>query len=356
MVKIAIDASSARAGGGVTYLRWVIPRLAAFPDAELHGLLLPREAPDALRDIPCLFHSVIRGSRLSAATREWRSLASASDVVYTPTEVSLGFYANTPSVIAVRNARIHRDYGEGYPPLMRVRFSVYRFLARRTAGRASAVIAVSSFAGALATDVLGMDPSKVSVVPHGSHVSEPRVEGRVRLENARNLLIVSNLYRHKNIEVVLRAMVTSPSLVLRIAGAPIEEEYFRSLVKFIDDNSLGSRVRFCGHLDSAEIEDAYAWADALLWPSKWETFGHPLREAAAAGVPAIVADTSANREAAGPDAAYFDPTDDLQLSELLTRISGAPGIEVGLAPPGSSWDECAVRTWSVLRAAALDSA
>ena len=56
-----------------------------------------------------------------------------------------------------------------------------------------------------------------------------------------------------------------------------------------------------------ELSDAYRAADACLFPSLCESFGHPLVEALALGKPVIAADRPYAREICGEHALYVDP-------------------------------------------------
>ncbi len=67
--------------------------------------------------------------------------------------------------------------------------------------------------------------------------------------------------------------------------------YHRELLATIDRLGLGRRVRFLGFLE--EVADAYAAADLVVMPSRFETFGLAVAEAMACGVPVAVSDRGA---------------------------------------------------------------
>ncbi len=62
-----------------------------------------------------------------------------------------------------------------------------------------------------------------------------------------------------------------------------------------------------GRLPHADVGAALAGHDVLVFPSLTETFGFPLVEAMAVGVPVVAADTPIHREICGDAALYFEP-------------------------------------------------
>lgn len=61
-------------------------------------------------------------------------------------------------------------------------------------------------------------------------------------------------------------------------------------------------------------------ADVFFFPSLCESFGYPMAEAGAAGLPVVAADTPINREMLGENAVYFPPLDADKATEALGRL------------------------------------
>jgi glycosyltransferase involved in cell wall biosynthesis len=76
-----------------------------------------------------------------------------------------------------------------------------------------------------------------------------------------------------------------------------------------------------GFVEFADMPAIYSLARALVFPSRYESFGIPLVEAMACGCPLITATTSACPEVAGDAALLVDPDDVAGLAGAMARIA-----------------------------------
>ena len=82
------------------------------------------------------------------------------------------------------------------------------------------------------------------------------------------------------------------------------------------------------------LPDVYAKNDIFVFPSVSETFGFPLVEAMATGIPVIAADSSINREICGDAALYFRPYDAQGLVKKINSIRTQPNLYNSLCKKG----------------------
>lgn len=139
------------------------------------------------------------------------------------------------------------------------------------------------------------------------------------------LLFVTEYADYKNLTTLLRAVqilrdkgVTDVELITPAHPShfPESESITREEdVRLADD--LRDLVRFTGAVPYATIESLYEQSDLFVYPSLIESFGHPMVEAMASGLPILAADTAINREICGEAAAYFQP---LNADELAAKI------------------------------------
>jgi len=88
-------------------------------------------------------------------------------------------------------------------------------------------------------------------------------------------------------------------------------------------------------LDDAALRLAYAGAEALLYPSRYEGFGMPVLEAMACGCPVVTCPNSSLLEVGGDAAIFVDPDDAAAMAEAIIALSDpaarAARIAAGLA-------------------------
>jgi glycosyltransferase involved in cell wall biosynthesis len=135
------------------------------------------------------------------------------------------------------------------------------------------------------------------------------------------VLSVGRLAPHKRPDLVIRAFALyqrqrRPDARLLLAGPPLNPSTRAGLEELVRE--LGVRhVRVAGGLPQAELNAAFAEADAFVSMSEHEGFCVPLLEALSAGVPAVARPVGGMPEVGG-DAVLWAPGDDLAVvAELL---------------------------------------
>jgi glycosyltransferase involved in cell wall biosynthesis len=113
---------------------------------------------------------------------------------------------------------------------------------------------------------------------------------------------------------------------------------------------LGEVLENVGEIDAADVSALYDSLDIFAFPSLVESFGFPLVEAMAKGLPIAVSDTPSNREIAA-DAGLFFPSEDAQalagiLGELIDNaaLREARSAAALQRAQDFSWQRAAERT------------
>ena len=114
----------------------------------------------------------------------------------------------------------------------------------------------------------------------------------------------------------LAAGRTPPPLV--ILGVGIAE---RLTPDIIAQHTDPAAVHTPGFVEFDDMPALYSMARALVFPSRYESFGIPIVEAMASGCPVITATTSACPEVAGDAAILVDPDDAEGLADAMYRVS-----------------------------------
>ncbi len=237
----------------------------------------------------------------------------------------------------------------------------YRWLFRRLARRALALLTVSNFSRTRLALHLQLDASRIALVPNGvDHLRAVAVDDSVLdrhgLRGQRFLLTVGSDNPTKNHAALLAAFARlseQPGLRLVIAGG-------RHGAVFAEQARADPPgVRRVGELGDAQLKALYAHALALVFPSRYEGFGLPPLEAMVCGCPVAVARAASLPEVCGDAALYFDPLDVADIEAALQRLCSDAGLRASLRAAGARrvqsypWSASATALLSALHAAGL---
>ena len=184
-----------------------------------------------------------------------------------------------------------------------------RWLTRRAAARARAVVAISEFSRGELVERLGVPAGRIHVVPPG--VSMPATS--VATADDPRVLFVGSIFNRRHVPDLIRAFADvarrHPAASLDIVGDNRSYPH-EDLARTIAAEEVTERVRCRSFVSDAELRDLYARARAFAFLSEYEGLGLTPLEALAAGAPPVVADTAVARESCG-DAAVYVPVGDV---------------------------------------------
>jgi glycosyltransferase involved in cell wall biosynthesis len=143
-------------------------------------------------------------------------------------------------------------------------------------------------------DRLGLDPARLIHLPHPFDQARfhPAALDRRRERDAgaRLLLYPVNVYRRKNLELaidLLRPLAERWPVRLVVTGRVWDRAYLGELRRRAARAGVGDWVRFLGGVPIAQLADLYRRADATIFTSHQETFGHGLVESLGSGAPVV---------------------------------------------------------------------
>ncbi len=240
---------------------------------------------------------------------------------------------------------------------------------RRALLAADRVVAGSSASADDAIRLLDLDPSRLRVIPHGlaPHIAEALDKPPPARRTQRPyLLAVSTLYGHKNYPRLLQAFASlrrrnAIPHELQIAGADADLTA-ADLRRMAGELGVGDAVKLLGPVPHDRIGPLYQQADALVYVSLAETFGHPPLEAMALGCPVIASTTTSLPEVSGGAADLVDPTDMRAIASAIERVVTQTERRAELVARGRiraqkfTWRHAAERLLDVLREVAQSPA
>lgn len=322
---ILINALHARSGGGVTYLRNMLPLLAQDDQLDVHVCLHEDQRdilPSTLPDVHYHFRKYTRGfwRVLMREQVDIPLLARRLGANATFSPANYGPFLTRNHVVLVRNA-ISVGFVERRP--IKLAYWMLLYLATLTSLLTSKrAIAVSEYAKrGIEGAYWKLSTTPLIVVPHG--VDEYFLDPHENTSRELFLLAVSDIYVQKNFLGLLRAIIELrrqfPEIRLKIAGRPVDIEYFEVLKRLIAEADLSSNIEFLGHVETDELRKLYRTCGVFVFPSTVETFGNPLVEAMACGAPIASSNSAAMPEVLGDAAEFFDPND---VDDMCATISG----------------------------------
>jgi glycosyltransferase involved in cell wall biosynthesis len=221
--------------------------------------------------------------------------------------------------------------------------------ARHAAEHADRIIAVSQFTAHEVERWLGVEASRIRVVPHGVQIPKSVSTTREEL-----VLTVGSIQKRKNTARLVRSFVTMPTgwrMVLAGGRGYGAEEALAE----IERSPRRQDIEVADRVSAARLGDLYRRAAIFAFPSLDEGFGIPILEAMAHGVPVVTSNRSAMPEVCGDAALQVDPENEEQLSAALRTLAGDTDLREELAAKGRkraqqfSWESAAEKTWAVYR-------
>ena len=222
--------------------------------------------------------------------------------------------------------------------------------ARLAAERSERIITVSRFTAGQVRDLLGVEESRIRVIPHG--VLLPPPDSGARREKM--ILHVGAIQRRKNVLRLLHAFErVSPEWRLVLAGSAgygADE-----ILDCIRRSPRRSDIELPGYVPAPVLAELYSRAGIFVFPSLDEGFGIPVLEAMAWGVPVVTSSRSALPEVAGDAAVLVDPLSEDEIAHALTSLIVDRDLADKLAKQGReqaasfSWERSVESTWAVYR-------
>jgi len=362
-VRVLINAIHAKSGGGLTYLRNVLPLLGRRDDIAV-DLVIQSDQAEGIGAIPdtCRVHMLPTRGR--AATVLWQEQVGVpllarrvqADVIFSP--ANYGPLWGRPAVILMRNSlavgRIEERFSK------RLYWWALGALSWAAFRRCRAAIAVSRHALAefLSAFHTTADP-RTDVVHHG--LSAAFIPAGAARRSRGLLLAVSDIYVQKNLGTLIQAVAllapAHPAIRLEIAGRELDPGHAQDLRDLCVRLGIAERITFLGGLERARLVERYSVADVFVFPSLVETFGNPVLEAMASGVPVVCSDASAIPEIAGGAALLARPSDAGDFARQIARLLDDRALWQAQADRGLeraqqfSWSATVEATVRVLRIA-----
>ena len=241
-----------------------------------------------------------------------------------------------------------------------------RLVVPRILDRCRRIITVSNFERDNIVSRLGIAPGRMAMIYNGYNEwfrpqDDPKEVYRRYMPERGFLFFLGNTDPKKNTErtLVAYARYLEQSAVKRpLLMADLDRDYLDSIISRNHIEAIRGHIVMPGYIPNGDLPYIYNAAFAFLYTSLRESFGIPLLEAMACGVPVVTSRTSSMPEIAGPDAILVNPESSDEIAGMLLRLeTDAPFYarqrQVGLERASHfSWRQTARQLLEVYRKSA----
>ncbi len=320
--RLIVHAPSVHIGGGKELLSTLLDVLegqhdfVALVDERFAARTALREAAEIVRVRPRV------RDRLAA---EWklRSLAKPGTRVLC--------FGNLPPLLRlsgkvylyIQNRYLITDEPLGdWAALARIRLTLARWWVRLRLTNADVIVVQTTTMAALVREKFGRNAVVAPFLPAGTPSTGAATP--LRTPEGAVFLYVASGEPHKNHLRLIEAWRILADEGLRPAlWLTLDTAREAGLVATIDKAAAASGLHISnfGTLTRPELTDLYGRATALVYPSTLESYGLPLLEARAAGLPLVTAELDYVRDIVDPDET-FDPRSPLSIARAVKRFLG----------------------------------
>jgi len=384
MIHLFVDASAASFGSGPTYLRNIVPHLAARTDFR-STILISRLLRQEFRDQPNVSFVDFTDEPVSIARFVRAQIRipdlirrSGANVLLSAGNMAL-FRSPVPQILLSGNAlytsaeffrdvRQRRDYG------LWLDTKVKGQMAKWSVGVADCTIAPSE---AFAEEINRWTGVCARTIHHGfdrslffrdTELLPDKIKKKLeRTNDELRLLFVSHYNYYRNFETLIRAVSVLRKLIVprQVSlfltcklqpGANPGSYRTESAARLVRELGVSSNVVELGAVPYHLLHHVYRACDLYVTPAYVETFAHPLVEAMASGLPVIASDLPVHREVCGDAALHFPRFSSDLLAEMVARVAQSPELfkkmsELGLTRSGDfSWKDHVARVISIAEA------
>lgn len=371
-MRLGIDASNLRLGGGVTHLVELLgaaePARFGFSQVVVWGgkgilARLPKREWLSAQHLPALDAGLLRRSLWQRFQLSPLARRSACDLLFVPGGAFAGDFR--PVVTMCRNMlpferREVMRYGVSFRTL---KFLLLRRVQARAFRQADGVIFLTSYARDRVSKEIGTLQGEATNIPHG--VSErflarprpPRDAARMTLADPCRVIYVSVTEPYKHHWHVADAVAR-----LRSRGVPIELDLVgppgaahRRLVAALRRYDPGGAfIRYKGELSADEMSALYARADIAVFASSCENMPNILLEAMASGLPTACSRLGPMPDVLGEGGVYFHPERAEEIAQAIDTLLQSTALReekaaIAFARASRlSWQACAEATFDFL--------
>jgi glycosyltransferase involved in cell wall biosynthesis len=364
MRRIVINVVSIKEGGALVLLRYLLCEMVSLrPDWEWH-VLTNGEARSSLAVLNNVHYHVVPEKAYGGwRIRLWYEAylpkfikSIKADLLFSQTNYLPTRKLTRPSLLLVQHAG---HFSEVFKRLTEAQLAGFAAkLSWRLKGRwvissirrAQRVTVQTAALARQIVETTGVSPDKITVIPHGvglavaaKHLPSLPTAGKpVRIG------YITKYGVQKNFDVVFRAVAYLKSIgikVVLVLTLALDSPVNRAVLDAAGRYGIADQIENHGELAGEEVDRLYSSLHIFVFASLCESFGFPMVEALAHGLPLLIADVGSNVEVGGEAGLRFEPDDFVGLGELVRKLIENPEWYVTCAR--ASRDRSTQFTWRI---------
>lgn len=372
-IKICIDASNIREGGGVTHLSELL-HAASLDKHGFESILIfaPQSTLDAIESKPWLKKNISPEIKKGLLYRiYWQRFILARlireagcHILFVPggSDVS-GF---SPVVTMSQNLLPfdrHQIFRYGLS-IFTFKLILLRLTQSRSFRKSNGVIFLTNYARKVVMLIVEKTSGQVATIPHGidpRFLLLPRAQLGIEhytMQEPFKIIYVSTIDMYKNqwnvAEAVARLRNLGFPVVLNLIGSPRHPAINRlqSCLSRIDPD--GDFINYMGVVAFSELHKYYAQADLMVFASCCENMPNILLEGMASGLPIACSDRGPMPEILGDAGTYFNPENVTEIANAIRVLLNSRELRKQQAHKAYeraqhfSWERCAHETFGFI--------
>jgi O-antigen biosynthesis alpha-1,2-mannosyltransferase len=246
------------------------------------------------------------------------------DLIYNP-KYSVPLLINCPTIFVCHGLNSYlMPWGS-----KRIDMLYRKYIYPLYASNATGIVAVSNTTKDHLMNFLNVKEEKIFTVCEGMHEDFRKKIDKKELDKTRKeyklperfFLFAGQIYPPKNFGRILQAYAkVGPKQGIHLVATGEHRWLCEDELKLIDKLGISDWVVRTGWIDNNTLIQIYKLAEALVFPSLYESFGTPIVEAMAGGCPVVTSGRFGNGEVAGDAAILVDPENIDDIAQGMQKI------------------------------------
>ncbi|MEI7499391.1 MAG: glycosyltransferase family 1 protein [Bacteroidota bacterium] len=220
---------------------------------------------------------------------------------------------------------------KGFTPYQKFGNMYRRFVVPQVVRKSARIITVSEFEKKRIGDFFHVDDQKLKAIYNGVSEHFKPISDKEYLSQIKTkynlpdkfFFFFGNTDPKKNTPGVLKALslfLNSSEEKIPLVMLDFDRNELNKIISEIGDTALNDYIKLTGYVPNNELPALYSLSTIFLYPSLRESFGIPMLEAMACGIPVITSNTSSMPEVGGEAALFIDPFKPEEITASMKRL------------------------------------